>query len=370
VPLRSTLFGVTLAVAALVASVTYAGALAHFTSTPKLYGWVWNYQVEVADESPQTAVNVEHALRQMDGITYTRGAYAQLDFGKESVAAIAIEPKAGIPTIDVVRGRGPAGDDEIALGARTMKALGVDVGDTVDVAAVGRRSPMRVVGQAVFARFAPYSGSDPTGLGTGAAVTLDALRRFDGGRARILGLGSPFYLVRVHPGTRLDVATLQRRVSAGQDPLAVAVYGAQRPNDVQSYARLERTPMLLAALLVLLGAATTAHLLVVGVRRRRRDLGLLKAIGCTIRQVLSIVLVQATTLVGVTLLVAIPAGIVTGRLAWELTAHWLGIPAAPVVPIGVVVAVIGVALLAGNLVAFGPGLSAGRVRPAVALRSE
>jgi putative ABC transport system permease protein len=106
------------------------------------------------------------------------------------------------------------------------------------------------------------------------------------------------------------------------------------------------------------------------VRRRRRDLGLLKAIGCTIRQVLSIVQVQATTLVGVTLLVAIPAGIVTGRLAWIVTAHWLGVPAAPVVPIGVVIAVVAVALLAGNLVAFAPGLSAGRVRPAVALRSE
>jgi putative ABC transport system permease protein len=370
VPLRSTLFGVTIAIAALVASVTYAGALAHFTSTPKLYGWVWNYQVEVEDESPQTAAHVEQALKQIDGITYTRGAYAQLDFGKQSVAAIAIAPKAGIPTIDVVRGRSPASNDEIVLGAKTMKSLGVDIGDTVDIGGTGRRYPMRVVGQAVFARFAPYSGSDPTGLGTGAAVTLDALRRVDGGGPAAVGLGSPFYMVRVHPGTRLDVATLHRRVSAGEDPLAVSVYGAQRPNDVQSYARLERTPLLLAALLVLLGAATTAHLLVVGVRRRRRDLGLLKAIGCTIRQVLSIVQVQATTLVGVTLLVAIPAGIVTGRLAWIVTAHWLGVPAAPVVPIGVVLAVVAIALVAGNLVAFAPGLSAGRVRPAVALRSE
>ena len=105
-------------------------------------------------------------------------------------------------------------------------------------------------------------------------------------------------------------------------------------------------------------------------RRRRRDLGLLKAIGCTIKQVLSIVLVQATTLVAITLLVAIPTGILAGRLAWVVTAHWLGIPAASVIPVGIVVAVVVVALVAGNLVAFGPGLSAGRVRPAVALRSE
>jgi hypothetical protein len=53
-----------------------------------------------------------------------------------------------------------------------------------------------------------------------------------------------------------------------------------------------------------------------------------------------------------------------------LTAHWLGIPADPVVPSGVIVAVVLVALVAGNLVAFGPGLAAGRTRAAVALRTE
>ena len=163
--------------------------------------------------------------------------------------------------------------------------------------------------------------------------------------------------------------SLQRTIF-GTDPMAGQVYGPQRPNDVLSYEHLRRTPLFLAGLLVLLGAATTAHLLVTGVRRRRRDLGLLKAIGCTVRQLLSIVLVQATTLIALTLLVAIPIGIVAGRLAWVLTAHWLGVPAAPVVPVGFVVAVVVVAILAANVVAFWPGLAAGRVRAAVALRTE
>jgi ABC-type lipoprotein release transport system permease subunit len=366
-PLRSTLLGVTLAVAALVASVTYAGAMSHFTSTPRLYGWVWNYQVEADDETPAVGEAIETALANTEGITYTRGAYAQLDFGKESVAAIAVAPKAGMSTVDVVRGRGPAADDEVVLGAKTMHSLDVGIGDRVRVAGNGRSYSMRVVGQAVFARFAPYSGSDSTGLGTGAALTLHALRQFDLSEA--VGVGSPFFLVDVQPGAHVDAATLRRQLFH-DDPSAGNVYGAQRPNDVLSYQHLRNTPLLLAALLVLLGAATTAHLLVTGVRRRRRDLGLLKAIGCTIKQLLSIVLVQATTLIAITLIVAIPAGIVTGRFAWTVTAHWLGVPAATVVPIGVVVAVVGFALLAGNLVAFGPGLSAGRVRPAVALRSE
>jgi hypothetical protein len=302
----------------------------------------------------------------MPDITYTRGAYGQLDFGKESVSAVAVAPKPGIETVEVVKGNAPAADDEVALGVTTMRALGVGIGDVVPVRSGSRQYPMRVVGQAVFARFAPYPGSDPTGLGTGAALTLHSLRRFNASGQ--VGVGGAFFLVRAHDGSHLNGQTLERTVFG--DALGGHVYGAQRPNDVLSYQRLQRTPLLLAGLLVLLGAATTGHLLVTGVRRRRRDLGVLKAFGCTVRQVVSIVLVQATTLVAITLLVAIPAGIMAGRVAWVLTARWLGIPAAPVVPFAVVGIVIVLALLAGNVVAFWPGLSAGRVRAAVALRTE
>ncbi|MDQ1520772.1 MAG: putative transport system permease protein, partial [Actinomycetota bacterium] len=324
----------------------------------------WDYQVEPEDAG---ATQVAHALDRVHGISYTQGAYAQLDLGKQSVAAIAIAPKSGVKTIELVRGGAPAADDEIALGAKTMRSLGVGIGDTVHVRAAGRQYPMRVVGQAVFARFAAYPASDPTGLGTGAVLTLKSLGRFNAGGQ--VGVGSPFFLVHVHDAAHVDARTLQRSLFR-DDPLSGRVYGAQRPNDVLSYQHLQRTPLLLAGLLVLLGAATTAHLLVTGVRRRRRDLGLLKAIGCTVRQLLSIVLVQATTLVAITLLVAVPIGIIAGRGAWLLTAHWLGIPAVPVVPVGVVVAVVVVAIAAGNLVAFLPGLSAGRVRAAIALRTE
>jgi ABC-type antimicrobial peptide transport system permease subunit len=127
---------------------------------------------------------------------------------------------------------------------------------------------------------------------------------------------------------------------------------------------------LLAALLVLLGAAARTHVLVSGVRRRRRDLGLLKAIGYTVRQVVTVVLAQATTLALLALAVAIPAGIVAGRAAWTVTADWLGVPARPVVPFAVIAAVVLATVLAANVVAFWPGRHAGRVRPALALRTE
>ena len=55
VPLRSTVLGVGLAVAALVATLVYVSGLGHFTSTPKMYGWVWSYQVESGGVEATTA---------------------------------------------------------------------------------------------------------------------------------------------------------------------------------------------------------------------------------------------------------------------------------------------------------------------------
>jgi len=53
----------------------------------------------------------------------------------------------------------------------------------------------------------------------------------------------------------------------------------QRPVDIQGYAGIRVTPLILGALLALVGAAALAHVLVTGVRRRRRDLAILAAIG-------------------------------------------------------------------------------------------
>ena len=61
VPVRSTLLGVGLAVAALVATLVYASGLSYFTSTPRLYGWVWSYQVEPTTNS---ITDLQHAVAQ------------------------------------------------------------------------------------------------------------------------------------------------------------------------------------------------------------------------------------------------------------------------------------------------------------------
>ena len=61
------------------------------------------------------------------------------------------------------------------------------------------------------------------------------------------------------------------------------------------------------------------------VRRRRRELALLKTIGFGRRQVSATVAWQATTLAFVGLVVGIPIGLLLGRLVWQRVADGLGV---------------------------------------------
>lgn len=112
------------------------------------------------------------------------------------------------------------------------------------------------------------------------------------------------------------------------------------------------------------------HLLLSAVRRRHRDLAILKTLGFVRRQVAWTVAWQGTTVVVLGLLVGMPAGVALGRWMWTLLADNLGVVVRPQVPYLVLAAVAGAAVLLGNLIAFIPGQLAARTRPAVVLRSE
>lgn len=106
------------------------------------------------------------------------------------------------------------------------------------------------------------------------------------------------------------------------------------------------------------------------VRRRRRDLALLKTLGFTRRQVTGSVAWQATTFAALALLFGVPIGVVVGRWVWTALADNLGTVAQPIVPLLALVVSAPVVLLIANVAAFVPGRIAARLRPATVLRSE
>jgi ABC-type lipoprotein release transport system permease subunit len=137
-----------------------------------------------------------------------------------------------------------------------------------------------------------------------------------------------------------------------------------------------RPMLMLASLLgitggvVLTAVGTLAHVLVTAVRRRRRDLAMLKTLRLVRRQVLSVVEWQALSLAGVALLIGLPLGLVAGRWAWVLFASSAGLAAAASIPVALVLLIIPVTLALAALLATAPGRAAAGVSPAAALRAE
>ncbi|HUP71114.1 MAG TPA: FtsX-like permease family protein [Acidimicrobiales bacterium] len=171
-------------------------------------------------------------------------------------------------------------------------------------------------------------------------------------------------------------------VAAGSDPRAVLddlnrnldneAYVVERgaPADLVNFGRVEQIPLVLGGILAALAATTLVHTLVSGIRRRQRDLAVLKALGFTRRQTAAAVRWNALALAIVALLVGVPLGVTAGRLSWQELAGQLGVLSRPVVPtLGIIAVVAGTVVLAVVASAV-PGLGAARLRPAQILRVE
>jgi ABC-type lipoprotein release transport system permease subunit len=367
VPVRGALTGAAVAVAAVTAALTFSSSLAHLVGTPRLYGQTWDVAIDTQfGQLPPADLNgVMASNHQVADWTY--GDHATFTIAGRDVPGIALAPGRGATTWPtLLEGRAPDAPDEIVLGTKTLRAAHLHVGQEVSVASGGPATSMRIVGRAVFPFFGQGSFT-PTDLAEGAAV-VDATPAKG---------GFNFVLITLQPGASrrsvmTAVASFNRQLAASgcpQDQACVAT-AAQRPVDVLNYARVRQTPLALAALLGLLAAATVGHLLVTSVRRRRRELAVLKTLGFVRRQVLATVSWQATVLVAVALAVGLPLGIAGGRWAWELFAGRIGAGLGATVPLVALLVGVPLALALANLVALGPGLLATRLRPAPVLRRE
>jgi len=291
--------------------------------------------------------------------------------------------------LTLLAGRAPAAQDEIALGEQTFQAIGAHLGQTIpvtvnQVVASGRQGiplRMRVVGIAVLPAFSRGSFS-PTGLGTGAVLPATVLSKTEAnpGDPATASCGSGgtcynFFLLRYRPGADLAAwaATITRHLRASGCPVGsciVSPVADQRPGDIKNYASIRDTPLALAVVLAVLAVGTLAHVLLTGVRRRRRDLALLKTLGFTRRQVLGAVAWEASAFAAVALLAGLPLGVVSGRWAWALFANAAGVSATTTVPLPTVLLAVPATLLIANLIAAVPGWEAARLRPGAVLRAE
>jgi ABC-type lipoprotein release transport system permease subunit len=361
VPVRTTLAGVALGVGALVAALTFGASLTHLLDSPRHYGLTWDLQL--ADPSDETfADRAVASLRddpRVEAVGVGSSGSAVVEVDGRRVDAISLDSVEGDLSLPILAGRAPQGPDEVALGARTARALGVEIGDTIGVAIPGGQAlEMRVVGRAVF----PSVGA-ASRLGEGLVATVAGAEAVAPPELPLLNE----LFARLAPGADPDAVVADLNARAGTN---AEVQPRGEPSDIVNFGRVEAMPLILGGILAAIAAATLAHLLISAVRRRRRDLAILKTLGFVRAQVAGTVAWQATTVVIVSLVVAVPLGIALGRWTWTLLADDLGVVARPQVPWPTVTAVFGAALVLANLIALVPGQLAARTRPASVLRSE
>jgi hypothetical protein len=179
-----------------------------------------------------------------------------------------MQPGRGVPVIDVVRGRAPLRADEIALGATTLRNLHTHIGDSLDIGIGSVRQSFRIVGQAVFPRFAPYPASEPGNRDAGRPMLQNSETESTAAPTDVGNLASTVYrpLATLAPTSWTPVIEgggNQWRIGAGVAGYDVLGYHGYAP---------EAHAAVLVGLLVWFAVTTPVHLLVTAVRRRPKEL--------------------------------------------------------------------------------------------------
>ncbi|MFY9588551.1 MAG: FtsX-like permease family protein [Actinomycetota bacterium] len=365
VPVRTSLTAIVTGIVALVAALTAGASMRHLLNSPALYGWNWDHAVpgdfSTGSQDLKDLV-ADPAVAAASVGTGGQGLPFRIDYRSwtASTNGITVDRVKGHLGPKLLAGRVPTGVNEIALGPKTLEALRARIGSEVRVGVIGKpRSaslPRTVVGELVL----PFD-DDVTGIGEGLWATYEAVHPLDEKIPREAAL------IRFAPG--VDQVAAAARLSK-RFPSEEEEFNQFTPRTIQSMQRMAGLAVALAVMLALLAAGTLAHMLTTSIRRRRRDLAILRTMGFSSGQVRSAVGWQAIVFVAVGLAIAIPLGIVVGRWTWRVIARYAGFAAVPIVPALQIVIVIVSALAAAILLAALPARSAARTRPALVLRTE
>lgn len=273
----------------------------------------------------------------------------------------AIDVKGHVEPV-IIAGDEPMGVDELAVAQDTLDAIGAGVGDQVRLDLGDGPTPMRVTG-VVALPVSTDGGSSTVGvfLGNAAASALRTSVQCEGDSSCYRNIAVAL----------TDDADLDQVVARYEDPERnIAVDLPSPPGEVERLTAVRRLPWYLAGFLALLAAVTVTYSAAVAVRRRGRDLAVLRAMGMSAAQLRGVVAVQvlALTIAGGALGVVL--GLLTGRQVWRWVASSLALPFSPALPLSAIVLVPAAALLITQASATFSRRAAGRVQPAIALRTE
>jgi ABC-type antimicrobial peptide transport system permease subunit len=261
----------------------------------------------------------------------------------------------------------------VVVGEATLAALHKRVGDTVSF--VNGKSKARTLTIVGTATLTPITKG--LEMGSGALVATSDIPE------SLLNVqdspipGPQAVLIRLRPGANTKAALssiheIKKRLNRipNDGGAAGGVVAQLPPAEIVNYRAMGTMPAILGGGLALGAVAALALTLVASVRRRRRELALLKTLGFVRRQLAWAVAWQSSIAVAIGVVIGVPVGIVLGRTLWNLFAHEIDAVPMPSVPGLVIVLIVVGALVLANVVAAIPGRMAARTSTALVLREE
>lgn len=373
VPVRSAILGAAIAVIIVISTTIFGTSLHNLVSKPALYGWTWTYEMNggggVGDIP---AAPVAKLLDEDRYVAAWAGVYfGVLQIDGQSVPVMGGDPGATVSP-PILLGHEFNASNQIVLGAATLAQLHKKIGDTVEVRSSGTAATrLRIVGTATMPTIGD-SGSTHLEMGSGALLSYKLI---PAGERNLYDLppGPNAILIRVklginHAEARRSINAIVAKLGGGSN--GGAVMGVQRPAQIINYGNLGSTPTVLGAALAIGAVVALGLTLVASVRRRRRDLALLKVLGFTRRQMASAIAWQSGIAVGIGTVVGVPLGIILGRLLWDLFAREINAVPQPTVPVASVVLVVVGGLVLANIIAAIPGRIAAQTPTALLMRAE
>ena len=283
--------------------------------------------------------------------------------GPGSPLALGVPTHPGaFQTLEVVRGRRPAGPGEIAVDSQTASANHLAIGSTVGVVSRQPLQFFRVVG---IVRFGGVGSLGPIQL-----LVFDlpvAQRLFDK-----QGLYDEIY-VSSHPGS--STQQLMRAIAPLLPPNAEEKTGAQevqtQTNNVdQAFAPIRDILLAFAGISLFVGSFVIFNTLSVTVAQRTREFATLRTLGASRRQVLASVLLEALVIGVLASVLGVVAGLGLARgLEALFSAIGAKLPnAGTVLATRTVIVSLAAGIVVTLLASLAPALRAMRVPPIAAVR--
>lgn len=379
---RPAMIGTVIGVLGVIAAFTIDQAITNTLDNPQRVGVTWGAEIVLPTVSPQLVAQVQRAT---PGSSVAVARRVLINVGGVGVPTYSVRDsgaRAGPIRLATIEGRPPMNIHEADIGPATAQLLHARLGQWLTLA--GSHS-VRLVGIALFPTDVHSEFDEGLWL---TPAGLDAISPPSGGDTA----PDKAVVVRFPDRGNQEQTALQVAVTAqatqslppGANPLTrlIAELGGSKstlgsnvtppsiPLELTNLQNVALLPTILGIGLAALALAALSYVLIVTGRARRRDFAILRAIGLDTRATQYIVFTQAAVIAVVGLVIGVPLGIVTARLAWREIANRVPLVYVPPSAIGVVAVAVPASLILTFLVATWPAHRVARDRASARLQGE